>query len=122
MTARELHEPQGPHDDEDARSGAPGGCVADEAVRLSALAVNVSVPGDLQWTDERRGETFRLTSITVRLLPDDSLASKAYGRPVAGGRGGYVSFAVPRTPELDALISGAASAASARWAQHRGLS
>lgn len=121
MSTHEQHEPRGPHDDEDESSDAPTGAETAGAVQLSALAVNVSVPEDLQWTDERRGETFRLTSITVRLLPDGSLASKAYGRPVAGGRGGYVSFAVPWTPELDALVSGAASAAAARWAESSGL-
>jgi hypothetical protein len=54
----------------------------------------------------------------VRLLPGGSLAAKAYGRPVAGGRGGYVSFAVPDRPELAALVSAAADEAARRWASH----
>jgi hypothetical protein len=91
------------------------------AVDVSALALNVPVPAELQWTDTRRGEEFVLQSITVRLLPDGSLAAKAYGRPVAGGRGGYVSFAVPGRPELRALIEAAATSAAQRWAAHRGL-
>jgi hypothetical protein len=91
------------------------------AVDVAALALNVPVPAELQWTDTRRGEEFVLQSITVRLLPDGSLAAKAYGRPVAGGRGGYVSFAVPDRPELHALITAAADAAAERWAAHRGL-
>jgi len=92
------------------------------AVDVSALALNVPVPTELQWTGIRRGEEYVLQSITVRLLPDGSLAAKAYGRPVAGGRGGYVSFAVPARAELHALIEAAASSAAERWAAHRGLS
>lgn len=90
-------------------------------VDVAALALNVQFPAELQWTDTRRGEEYVLQSITVRLLPDGSLAAKAYGRSVAGGRGGYVSFAVPDRPELHALIEAAADAAAARWAAHRGL-
>lgn len=52
---------------------------------VNALALNVAIPPELRWEDERRGERFELQSITVRLLPDGSLAAKAYGRPVAGG-------------------------------------
>ncbi|GMA93089.1 hypothetical protein [Homoserinibacter gongjuensis] len=91
------------------------------SVDVAALALNVPVPTELQWTDTRRGEEFVLQSITVRLLPDDSLAAKAYGRPVAGGRGGYVSFTVPDRPELHALIEAAATRAAERWAGHRGI-
>jgi len=91
-------------------------------IDVAALALNVPVPVELQWTDTRRGEEFVLQSITVRLLSDDSLAAKAYGRPVAGGRGGYVSFVVPDRPELHALIEAAATSAAERWAGHRGLS
>lgn len=92
-----------------------------DGIEVGALALNVSIPAELRWEDERRGERFELQSITVRLLPDGSLAAKAYGRPVAGGRGGYVSFEVRRSPEIDALISGAATTAAARWAANRGL-
>jgi hypothetical protein len=35
---------------------------------------------------------------------------KAYGRPTDGGRGTYVSFAVPDSPELTTLIADAAPA------------
>ena len=45
---------------------------------------------------------------------------KAYGRPVGGGRGTYVSFAVPDRPELTALIVDAADRAGSLWAAHRG--
>jgi hypothetical protein len=92
----------------------------DREVRVTALAINVAVPEPLQWTDSRRGETFRLTSLNVRLLPDGHLAAKAYGRPVGGGRGTYVSFAVPDRPELTALIVDAADRAGSLWAAHRG--
>jgi len=90
-------------------------------IEINALAFNVAIPQHLRWRDERRGEEFELQSLTVRLLPDGSLAAKAYGKPVAGGRGAYVSFAVRRSAEVDALISDAADAASRRWAAHRGL-
>ena len=97
----------------------------DAPVEVSALAINVTIPEDLRWRDTRRDEEFELQSLTIRMLPDDTLAAKAYGRPVAGGRGAYVSFPVPDRPELSALISagGAVSAAAAaaaprRWAAH----
>lgn len=88
---------------------------------ISALAINVAVPEELRWTDTRRGDVFELQSITVRLLADGTLATKAYGRPVAGGRGGYTSFAVPDRPELHALIDASASAAAGLWSRHRGV-
>lgn len=91
------------------------------AVGVSALAINVTVPEDLRWRDSRRGEEFELTSLNVRLLPDGHVAAKAYGRPVAGGRGGYTSFRVPDRPELVALVDAAATRAAAMWAAHRGL-
>ncbi|MFF1406997.1 hypothetical protein [Streptomyces sp. NPDC058294] len=87
---------------------------------VSALAINVTIPQALRWTDTRRGEVFRLTTLNVRLLPDGHLAVKAYGRPVGGGRGAYVSFPVPDEPELASLIADAADHAGALWAGHRG--
>jgi hypothetical protein len=92
-----------------------------DAPEISALAINVVIPEHLQWMDERRGEEFRLLTITVRMLPDGTLAAKAYGRPVQGGRGGYVSFRVPDRPEYAELIESAATRAGAVWAAHRGL-
>ena len=59
----------------------------DVAPDVSALAINVTIPEELRWTDVRRGEEFMLTTLNIRLLPDGRLAAKAYGRPVAGGRG-----------------------------------
>jgi hypothetical protein len=94
---------------------------ADSGVEVTALAINVTVPEALRWTDTKRGETFTLTTLNVRLRPDGHLAARAYGRPVGGGRGTYVSFAVPDRPELAALITGAAGRASALWAAHRGI-
>lgn len=93
----------------------------DAAVEVSALAINVTIPEHLRWTDTRRDEEFVLTTLNVRLLPDGHLATKAYGRPVAGGRGGYVSFPVPDSEELTALLSEAASRAGQLWTAHRGL-
>jgi hypothetical protein len=89
-----------------------------DAPDITALAINVAIPEHLQWTDERRGEAFRLLTITVRMLPDGTLAAKAYGRPVAGGRGGYVSFRVPERPEFRELIESAATRAGALWSAH----
>ena len=94
---------------------------SDTAVEVSALAINVTIPEPLRWTDTRRGEEFRLTTLNVRLLPDGYLAVKAYGRPTAGGRGAYVSFRVPDRPELAALVADAAGRAGELWSAHRGL-
>ncbi|MBG6095926.1 hypothetical protein [Nocardioides luteus] len=84
-------------------------------VDVSALAINVAIPEELQWTDARRDVAFRLTTLNVRLLPDGRLAAKAYGRPVDGGRGAYTSFPVPDRPELAGLIGEAAKVAAERW-------
>jgi len=91
-------------------------------VEVSALAINVTIPEALRWTDTRRGEEFELTTLNVRLLKDGRLAAKAYGRPTAGGRGAYVSFRVPHRPELSALVAAAAERAGQLWTAHRGLS
>ncbi len=88
---------------------------------VSALAINVTIPESLRWTDSRRGEEVLLTTLNVRLLPDGRLAAKAYGRPTAGGRGTYVSFPVPDRPEVTALIAQAATRAGVLWTAHRGL-
>ncbi len=93
----------------------------DSAVEVTALAVNVTIPEELRWTDTRRGDEFTLTTLNVRLLKDGTLAAKAYGRPTAGGRGTYVSFPVPDRPELVSLVNEAATRAGALWAAHRGL-
>jgi hypothetical protein len=90
------------------------------AVDVSALAINVTIPEDLRWTDTRRGEEFRLTTLNVRLLRDGTLAAKAYGRPTGGGRGTYVSFPVPDRPELTALMSEAAARAGELWSASGG--
>jgi hypothetical protein len=92
-----------------------------KGVEVTALAINVTIPEELRWTDTRRGETFTLTTLNVRLLADGHLAARAYGRPAGGGRGAYVSFAVPESRELTALITAAASRAGVLWAGHRGL-
>jgi hypothetical protein len=94
---------------------------SDNAPDVSALAINVTIPEELRWTDTRRDEEFTLQTITVRMLPDGHLAVKAYGRPTAGGRGGYVSFPVPDRPELTALVEAAATRAGELWSAHRGL-
>ena len=94
---------------------------SDVTVEVSALAINVTIPEALRWTDTRRGAEFLLTTLNVRLLPDGHLAAKAYGRPTAGGRGAYVSFPVPDRPELAALVSVAAGRAGELWSAHRGL-
>jgi hypothetical protein len=88
---------------------------------VSALAINVTIPEALRWTDTRRGEEFMLTTLNIRLLPDGHLAAKAYGRPTGGGRGTYVAFPVPDRTELTALIAEAAGRAGALWTANRGL-
>ncbi|KQP69212.1 hypothetical protein ASF40_14975 [Microbacterium sp. Leaf288] len=92
-----------------------------DAPEVSALAINVVIPPPLRWRDFRRGEEFELQTLTVRLLPDLSVAVKAYGRPVAGGRGAYVSFAMPDRPELRALVDAAANRAADLWRGNTGL-
>lgn len=94
---------------------------SDVTPEVSALAINVTIPEQLRWTDTRRGEEFTLTTLNVRLLPDGRLAAKAYGRPTGGGRGTYVSFSVPDRPELGALVADAATRAGSLWSAHRGL-
>jgi hypothetical protein len=94
---------------------------SDVDVDVSALAINVTIPEALRWTDTRRGQEFRLTTLNVRLLRDGHLAAKAYGRPTAGGRGTYVSFPVPDREGLAELVSDAARRAGELWGAHRGL-
>jgi hypothetical protein len=95
--------------------------MSSDAIEVSALAINVTIPEGLRWTDTRRGVQFQLTTLNVRLLRDGRLAAKAYGKPTGGGRGTYVSFSVPDRPELAELVAGAASRAGELWAAHRGL-
>ena len=90
-----------------------------DGTEVNALALNVSIPEDLRWRETRRGEEFELQSITVRLLSDGTLAAKAYGRPVAGGRSAYVSFAVKDDPAIASLIEAAADRAGERWVQRQ---
>jgi len=59
---------------------------SDTTLEVSAVAINITIPEALRWTDTRRGEEFMLTTLNVRLLPDGHLAAKAYGRPVSGGQ------------------------------------
>jgi hypothetical protein len=92
-----------------------------EAPEVAAMAINVTIPEALRWNDTRRGEAFRLMTLNVRMLPDGHLAVKAYGRPVAGGRGAYVAFPVPESPALATLVDRAATRAGAMWSAHRGL-
>ena len=97
------------------------GMSGDAQPEVTALAINVTIPEPLRWTDTRRGEAFTLTTLNIRLLPDGHLAAKAYGRPTGGGRGTYVSFPVPERPELALLVADAASRAGVLWTAHRGL-
>ena len=100
---------------------SPTGATDPDEVELGALAINVAVPEQLQWTDTRRDVAFQLTTLNIRLLPDGTLAAKAYGRPVAGGRGAYTAFRVPDDPRLSRLIEAAATRAGAAWSAHRGI-
>jgi hypothetical protein len=103
-------------------SGDPPYCAPSrKRAGVTALAINVTIPEALRWTGTRRGETFTLTTLNVRLLAGGRLAARAYGRPASGGRGTYVWFAVPENPTLAALIAEAATRAGSLWAAHRGL-
>src|SRR4051812_49956864 len=93
----------------------------DDDVEVTALAINVTIPEALRWTDVRRGAEFLLSTLNVRLLPDGHLAAKAYGRPTAGGRGTYVSFPVPDRPELAVLGFDARRRAARLWGAPRRL-
>jgi hypothetical protein len=101
--------------------GTMSGMNSDTRAGVTALAINVTIPEALRWTDTRRGETFPLTTLNVRLLADGHLAVRAYGRPASGGRGAYVSFPVLQNPRLTTLITDAAARAGSLWAAHRGL-
>jgi hypothetical protein len=92
-----------------------------EPVEVAALAINVTIPEQLRWTDSRRGQEFVLQTLNVRLLPDGRLAVKAYGRPSGGGRAGYVPFPLPDDPRFGALVEAAADRAGDLWAAHRRL-
>jgi len=104
-----------------AGTGDDNGAMTTDSAEVTALAINVTIPEQLRWTDVRRGEEFALSTITVRLLPDGHLAAKAYGRPTAGGKGAYVSFPVPDTDAITGLIEAAADRAATLWSGHRGL-
>ena len=69
-----------------------------EAVEVIALAINVTIPETLRWTDARRGETFMLTALNVRLLSDGHLAVKAYGRRPAAAAAPMFRSPSPTVP------------------------
>jgi len=50
---------------------------SDSAPDVTALAINVTIPGRLRWTRTRHGKEFTLTTLNVRLLPDRRLAARA---------------------------------------------
>ena len=67
----------------------PARMSADEELVVSALAINVTIPEALRWTDARRGQTFRLDTLNVRMLPDGHRAARVGHRyrAVRGSRG-----------------------------------
>jgi hypothetical protein len=90
-------------------------------ISVNALAINVVIPEDLQWTDAREGKRYTLNTLNIRILPSGHLAAKAYGRPEDGGRGTYVAFPVRKSAEIEALIHDAATQASKLWLNHKGF-
>lgn len=86
-----------------------------------AQAVNLPVPEDLRWQQDHDGETFTITSITVRLLDDGHLAAKAYGRRSDGRTAAYVGLPFEPTPEIEALVDRGVREAAQRWLDHRGF-
>ena len=93
---------------------------SDMAPDVSALAINVTIPQGLRWTDTRRGEEFTLTTLNVRLLPDGRLAAKAYG----GRRRPRHIRLVPRARPARTGHPDRQGCQPRRraWAAHRGLS
>ena len=86
-----------------------------------AQAVNIPVPEHLRWEQVHQGETFTITSITVRLLDDGHLSAKAYGRRAGGGVAAYVGLPLTLTSELEALIDAGVRSAAQRWLDHKGF-
>src|SRR4051812_18322119 len=62
----------------------------DDDVEFTALAINVTIPEALRWTDVRRGTEFQLSTLNVRLKPNGHLAAKAYGRAADRRRSRYL--------------------------------
>ena len=58
----------------------------DSDIEVSALAINVTIPEPLRWTDTRRGEEFLLTTLNIRLLPDGHLGWRGKQAVDYGGR------------------------------------
>ena len=50
---------------------------SDQPAEVTALAINVTIPEALRWTETRRGVMFTLTTLNVRLLADGRLAARA---------------------------------------------
>ena len=90
----------------------------DPAIEVSALAINVTIPEELRWTDTRRGEEFTLMTLNVRLLPDGRLAAKAYGRRDRRRPRRVRVVPVPDRPELVAMVNMRRAGAGALWAAH----
>ena len=70
---------------------------------------------------EHAGETYTVTSITVRLLEDGHLSAKAYGRRADGRAAAYVGLPFVPTPELEALVDEGVRSAAQRWLDHQGF-
>jgi len=64
-----------------ALTGTMSVMTSDQPAEVTALAINVTIPEALRWTDTRRGVMFTLTTLNVRPLADGRLAARAYGRP-----------------------------------------
>jgi hypothetical protein len=71
---------------------------------VSALAINVTIPEGLRWTDTRRSEESTLSTLNVRLLPDGRLAAKGL-RPTDRRRPRHVRL-VPRARQARADVPG----------------
>ena len=71
---------------------------SDVAPDVSALAINVTIPEGLRWTDTRRGEKFTLTTLNVRLLPDGRLAARPMADRPAAAAGHTSRSPCPRGP------------------------
>jgi hypothetical protein len=82
---------------------------------VSVLAINVTIPKGLRWTDVGRGEESRLLrSASDSFRMGASRRGPTVG-PTGGGRGAYVPFPVPGTPEMTASVTRAGSPAATLW-------
>lgn len=53
----------------DSRTTSQDNGFMETEVEVSALAINVTIPKELQWSDTRDGKRFMLNTLNIRILP-----------------------------------------------------